>query len=375
MKNIMIAATAAAVSATAAQAGGFERSNTPLGFMFETGNYAELSFGSARPKVSGSLNAAPSVTTGNVTRNYTTVGLAFKTDVTDKISLGVMLDPTYGADVAYPTGTSYPLAGSTAKLRGDTLAVIGRYKINENVSVHGGLRSVGIGGDVSLVNSGFNFYRANFKNDRDVGYLIGVAYEKPEIALRVGLTYASETKHELDASGFSAFAPGGVISGSTTVRLPKSLTLDFQSGVAADTLVFGSIRWVDWSVTRLDAPFANPPAPAAPVNPLVSYAKDTITYNIGVGRKFSDAFSGAVSIGYEKTQGIPTGNLGPTDGQLSLQVGGTYTHQNMKITAGVRYVDIGNASALKATPTSTTGNASFAGNNAVAFGLRVGFSF
>lgn len=371
MKKILIAAATAAVSASSAQAGGFERSATPLGFMFEKGNYAELSFGSVAPKVSGALKAAPSVTTGNVTKNYTTVGLAVKTDINDKLSLGLTLDPTYGADVDYPTGTGYPIAGSSAKLRGETLALVGRYKINENVSVHAGLRSVDIGGNVSLVNSGSNFYRATFANDRDLGYLIGAAYEKPEIALRVALTYSSETKHDLQASGFSAFAPGGVISGSTTVKLPQSLTLDFQSGVAADTLVFGSIRWVDWTATRLDAP------QAGAANPLVSYAKDTITYNIGVGRKFSDAFSGAVSIGYEKNGNYrnPTGNLGPTDGLLSLQVGGTYTHQNMKITAGVRYIDIGKAEALKATSTSPTGNARFTGNSAVAFGVRVGFTF
>ena len=326
--------------------------------MFENGNYAELSFGSVSPKVSGSLGGFAS---GSVAKSYTTLGLAFKTDLNSKISLGVSIDPTFGADVDYPTGTGYPIAGSTAKLRGETLAVVGRYKFNDTLSVHGGLRSVGIGGDVSLFSGGANFYRANFANDRDIGYLIGAAYEKPEIALRVALTYASETKHDLEASGFSAFAPGGVISGSTVVKLPQSLTLDFQSGVAADTLVFGSIRWMDWSQTRLEAPFAGA------ANPLVFYDHDTITYTLGVGRKFSDAFSGAISVGYEKHHGSPVGNLGPTDGQKSIQIGGTYTHQNMKITAGVRYVDVGNA--------TTRIGGSFSNNKAVGVGVKVGFTF
>ncbi|PJF10816.1 outer membrane protein transport protein [Pseudorhodobacter sp. MZDSW-24AT] len=378
MKNIMIAAAAAAVSVGAAQAGGFERSATPLGFMFEKGNYAELSFGSVSPKVSGALKAVPSVTTGNVTKDYTTVGLAVKADINANLSLGLTLDPSYGADVLYDPSTNYPLRGSAAKLRGDTLALLAKYKINENVSVLGGLKSVGIGGDVSLSTTTLpsapgvpvNFYRASFDQTRDLGYIIGVAYEKPEIALRVGLTYSSDTTHNLPVSGV-VLTEGGFVgfNGSTGVELPKSLTLDFQTGVAADTLVFGSIRWVDWTSTKLIAPNAGA------ANPLVDYANDTITYNIGVGRKFSDAFSGAVSIGYEKTHGAPTGNLGPTDGQLSLQVGGTYTHNNMKITAGVRYIDIGNADALKPTSDATTGNARFAGNSAVAVGLRVGFSF
>ena len=356
MKKMMIAAAAAAVSAGSVQAGGFERSALPLGFMFEKGNYAELSFGSVSPKVSGVLAPAPSVTTGDVLKNYTTFGFAVKTDINEKLSLGLTVDPTFGADVFYPTGTGFPLAGSSAKLRGETIAAVARYKFNENISVHGGLRSVGIGGDLFLPAAGN--YRAKFGNDRDLGYLIGAAYEKPEIALRVALTYASETKHTLNTS-----IAGVPMTFDVPVKLPQSLTLDAQTGIAADTLLFGSIRWMDWSVTRLDGPLL-PPS----VNPLVSYDHDTITYNIGIGRKFSDAFSGAVSIGYEKHHGGIVGNLGPTDGQKSIQIGGTYTHQNMKITAGVRYVDIGDAIALR-------GNSSFSDNSAVAVGMKVGFTF
>ena len=367
MNKTMIAATAAALSAGSVQAGGFERSVLPLGFMFETGNYAELSFGSVSPKVSGTLGTASS---GNVTKNYTTLGLAVKADLTDKLSLGLTIDPTFGADVSYEAGTEYPLRGSSAKLRGETIALIAKYKINENVSVLGGLRSVGIGGNISLSTTSLpgangapvNFYNASFGHTRDIGYVVGAAYEKPEIALRVALTYASKTNHDLPVSGNALTDSGPVVlSGTTPVELPQSLTLDFQSGVAPDTLVFGSIRWMDWTSTTLIAPNAGA------ANPLVSYSHDTITYNLGVGRRFSDAFSGAVSVGYEKHHGDSVGNLGPSDGQISLQIGGTYTHQNMKITAGVRYADVGNA--------TTRSGGRFTDNSAVAVGMKVGFNF
>ena len=289
MKNVMIAATAATLCTGAAQAGGFERSTTPLGFLFEKGNYVELSFGHVTPKVSGALIAAPSVTTGNVTKSYSTVGLAIKTDINDKLSLGVTIDPTFGADVEYPTGTGFPLAGSTGTLRGETVAALARYKINDSLSVHGGIRSVGIGGDLFLPAAGN--YRASFGNDRDIGYLIGAAYEKPEIALRVALTYASGTSHNLNTT-----IVGVPVAFDVPFKLPKSWTLDFQSGVAKDTLVFGSIRWMDWTETRLDGPLL-----PDTVNPLISYDHDSITYNIGIGRRFSETFSGAVSLGYEKS--------------------------------------------------------------------------
>ena len=41
------------------------------------------------------------------------------------------------------------------------------------------------------------------------------------------------------------FTGTGSGSGLSEYTLPQSVNLDFQTGVAADTLVFGSVRWVD----------------------------------------------------------------------------------------------------------------------------------
>lgn len=330
----------------------------PLGFMFEKGSYVELSYGYASPKIGGAAGGglAPS---GDMAESYSTAGLAFKTDLNDKLSLGVTLDPSYGADLTYPNPSpgpaSYPIRGTNAELNGDTIALIGRYKLTDQISVLAGLRSVGIGGNVEVWSNGTLAYAASYNTDRDVGYLIGAAYEKPEIALRVALTYASETKHDL------ATSVGGSPVGSETVELPKSVTLDAQSGIAANTLLFGSVRWVDWTSTTLNSigyPFA----------PLVSHDNDTITYTLGVGRKFTDNWSGAVSVGYEKPAGGLASNLAPTDGFLSLGVGGSYTQGNMKISGGVRYVKIGDATAL-------SGASEFTDNSAVGVGVKVGWTF
>ena len=37
-----------------------------------------------------------------------------------------------------------------------------------------------------------------------------------------------------------------------TVKTPNSWNLEFQTGIDPNTLVFGSIRWVDWSNFRVD---------------------------------------------------------------------------------------------------------------------------
>ena len=356
MKQYLSSVGVIALCAGSAMAGGFERSDNPVGFMFEKGSYAELSFGYVSPSVKGSAGGV--FASGDVGDSYTQVGVAFKMDVNDKLSLGMQIDPTFGANITYPlAGTTYPIRGTNAELNGDTLAVIARYKLNDNFSIHGGLRSVGIGGNVAVFSGGAAFYRANYETDRDLGYLIGAAYEKSEIALRVALTYSSETSHDLATSVF------GTPVGTETVELPKSLTLDFQSGVAADTLVFGSIRWVDWTSTRLNS-IGYP----VPLQPLVGYDDDVITYELGVGRKFTENWSGALSLGYEKANGGLSMNLDPTDGQFSVGLGGSYTRDNMKITGGIRYVQIGDATAL-------SGASEFTDNHAVGVGVKVGFSF
>lgn len=375
MRHIITALGALAVSTTLAQAGGFERSSVPLGFMFEKGNYAELTFGMVNPSVKGRAVAAlGGAASGNVAKSYSQVGVAFKTDLNEKLSLGISLDPSFGADIAYPAGTGFPIQGSTATLRGDTIALIGRYEFGGGFSALAGVRSVGVGGGVSLSRNmvipglglvSVNGYKANFKTDRDLGYVVGVAYEKPEIALRVGLTYATETKHDLLTTGYFLNPLTGLpvaFATPTSVELPKSVTFDFQSGVAANTLVFGSIRWMDWTATRLIAPNAGP------ANPLVDYDNDVVTYTLGVGRKFNEQWSGAVSVSYEDSNGLLASNLSPTDGLASLQVGGSYTKDNMKISGGVRYAHIGHATTLG-------GGANFDGNSAVALGVKIGFSF
>jgi long-chain fatty acid transport protein len=370
MTKFLLTVSAVTLAASGAFAGGFERSGNPVGFMFEAGNYAELSFGIVSPKVNGALSnpALPAPgPSGDVSPTYRQLGFAIKSDLNEQLSIGLSIDPTFGADIAYPLPSPGPIpyliGGTSAELNGDTVSVIGRYKFNDNFSAHAGLRSTSVGGNVAIVNNGNPVYQASFDTDRDLGYLIGAAYERPDIALRVALTYQSATKHNLSTTVAGNPVPAALYP---EVELPQSLTLDFQSGVAANTLVFGSIRWADWTATELNAPLY-------PFNPLVSYDDDTITYNIGVGRRFNDQWSGAISIGYEKAGGGVQSNLSPTDGYASIGLGATYTSGNVKITGGVRYVDIGDASSLS--NAAGVSNADFTGNSAIGAGIKIGYTF
>ncbi|MBT8424043.1 MAG: hypothetical protein KJO67_03640, partial [Silicimonas sp.] len=172
-------------------------------------------------------------------------------------------------------------------------------------------------------------------------------------------TYTSEITHTLSS------IENGAPTGSFDSTVPQSVQLDFQTGVAADTLVFGSVRWVDWSEFQITPPGF---ALASGGLPLAAYDSDYITYSLGVGRRFNDTWSGAVTLTHEPQSDDLQRNLGPTDGFTSVSVGATYTRDNMKITGGVRYVFIGDAN-------TTTVGSSFTDNNAIGVGLKVGYSF
>lgn len=369
MKTLTSAICLLALSGGNAVAGGIDRSGQSLAVLFEKGNYAEFSLGMVQPSVTGigagtavsAVTPTPGQSSGDMAADYFTFTGAYKHQFNDRISAAIIYDQPFGANVDYPAGTTYYARGSTAELTTNALTGVVKYTLPSNFSLIGGLRyqTLGATASVPFVAS----YRANGKTDSGVGYVVGASYEKPEIALRVALTYNSKIEHSLDTAESSLL---GAANSTTPITTPQSVNLELQSGIAANTLLFGSIRWVDWSSFVIDPP--NYP----PATPLVSYDSDTISYSLGLGRKFSEQWSGAVTLGYEAPTGGFASNLGPTDGYWSVGLGGTYTKDNMKITAGIRYVDIGDADTTLGAGVAA---ANFTGNSALAAGIKVGFTF
>lgn len=369
MGRALTSVVAFALTAGAAVAGGVERSTQSVAILFEQGSYAELNFGYFAPEVSGALGVpvgpfpvgSPS---GDMAPAYLTYSLGYKQALNDRLAVAVIVDQPIGADVDYP-GTfglaPYPLAGTTAELRSAAVTGLLRYRFPSNVSIIGGLRVEQVEGVVSIpfVGAPGPGYTLNTGRPTDMGYVVGVAWEKPEIAARVALTYNSAITHTL------SYVETGPVptTGTFDTEIPQSVNLEFQTGIAADTLLFGSVRWVDWTAFTIDPPGYN----AAVGSPLVSYRSDRTTYTLGVGRRFSDTWSGAVILSHEPSTGDITGNLGPTDGFSSISLAATYTIGNAKITGGIRYVDIGGA--------TTSLGAQFADNSGIGAGLRIGFSF
>lgn len=200
MKTQVIAAITLGLSGVAANAGGLDRSGQPIVIIFEEGNVLQFTASFTNPSVDGVDLSG--VSTGNVADSFQTFGLAVKYQFSDQLSFALIQDEPLGADTLYSSAS--PLLGGTgATVDSFAITALARYKFNERFSVHGGLRYQQVNANVSLgglafAGAGLNGFNANFANDGAVGYVVGAAYEIPDIALRVSLTYDSRIDHDFE---------------------------------------------------------------------------------------------------------------------------------------------------------------------------------
>lgn len=370
MRSYVTAAFAGCTICTSAFAGGLERTDQSVGVLFEEGSHLELGLTFAFPDVSGvgsTLSPTPGAESGDIADEYTQARLAYKADINDRLSYAFIYDQPYGADVTYEK-SRYFASNSSAFVDTNALTGILQYNLSSSddgggFSVFGGLRAqrMGAGADIPFLGK----YVITTDDDWGYGYLAGVAYEKPEIALRVSLTYTSEIEHKLPSEERLGMATG---SSDTEITTPESWYLEFQSGVAPKTLVFGSVRYVPWSDFEI-APKLYTRVTGAP---LAFFEDNRTTYRLGVGRQFTNDLSGFVVLGYEAETGSPTTNFTPVDGFISYTVGGTYNFSDRgKIRLGIRYADVGDADTVLQ---GRSPAGIFENNDAWGVGLTVSFN-
>ncbi|MCY4334416.1 MAG: hypothetical protein OXC60_07050 [Litoreibacter sp.] len=305
MKRLTTATAIIAMSSAGALAGGIDRTGQFLGPLFEkggeTGQYTEFSFRIADPQASAAAIPADPLA------GFSNVGFAYKTDITDQLSFALILDQPFGADVDYR-----PVIQGFAFIDATAVTGVARYKFNDTWSVHGGLRLQEIGGSIQTTVGGVPF-NLTASSDYAVGALAGVAYERPDIALRVALTYNSEIDQSLTGTEINLAGPT-VSQTNFTVTTPASWNLEFQTGIAQNTLLFGSVRYVEWEGFNLSTPAAGQ---------YVNFTDDTTTYSLGIGRRFNENWSGAIVVGYEEGDDTTNTLLAPTDGFTTLGLGAT----------------------------------------------------
>ncbi|TCB67120.1 OmpP1/FadL family transporter [Acinetobacter sp. ANC 4178] len=392
------------IPTTSTFAAGLDRSGQSIAAFLQPGNYFETGISILDPNVSG--KDKDNKNTGDMAGDYYFPHAALKIQATDHFSVGLIYDQPYGADAEYSGDNGFvenrpvPFKGGTSVVV-DTqnLNLLVGYQPNDNWNLYAGAVYQTVDGTVLLRGTTYsvlNGYDFRTGEDESVGWLAGVAYQIPEIALKASVTYRAEIKHKMNAyehfglAGLTGNAKlDGVMtalnasSGETELTTPQSVNVDLQTGIMANTVAFANVRWVDWSNFKVQ-PYnfgklsqvlgqaglvANKPNGFN----LIDYKDDQISATVGLGRKFSDRWGANVSVGWDSGAGNPVTTLGPTEGFWSVGTGVRFSPtENYFIGAGVKYYWLGDADAVTGAHSAA---GTFTDNNAIAYGLNLGYKF
>lgn len=395
------------VPTTTTFAAALDRSGQSIAAFLQPNNYFEAGITVLDPNVSGKDISQNN--TGDMANHYYSPNAALKIQATEHFSIGLIYDQPYGADAQYTGQSNFienrPLpfqGGTSVTVDTENLNLLFGYQPNQNWNVYAGAVYQTLDATVLLRGASYSAYSGyDFKTGRDeaVGWLAGVAYQIPEIALKTSLTYRAKIKHEMNAyenHGIAGFTGSPVFDallnqinnaqGTTEITTPQSVNLDFQTGIMENTVAFANVRWVNWKDFAI-RPYKFGAASVLPpiVNKtgkkdgfdLVAYTDDQYSITAGVGRKVNDHWAGNVSVGWDSGAGNPVTTLGPTEGYWNIGVGVQYSPApNYFIAGGVKYFWLGDAKAQSGSQFNTPEHvAEFKNNDAIAYGLKIGYKF
>ena len=327
-------------------AGGLEVSRQNNMILFSDGK--TVNFSSRQTSSTVTDNLYTSLDGQSIVKKLNIMSAAFKSDYSDTISYAFEMYEPMASTLQYPATVGGVPAGQKALLRSQALSLTGKYDLsNSGFGIVGGIRQLTI--KRSTVNISPAQGDLVTTPDSGIGYMAGVSYERPEIALKVLLSHAP---------GIDIVVPTTVV-GSGTVSQPNFTTLEFETGIANNTLLFGSIHQGEHASAQVK------------LNGIgaISSFTDGEKYNIGLGRKFNEKLSGSFSYTTEEgSSATGTSLLSPTNGTDTYSIGVNYVTESVDIAFGYAMSSFGDKAV-----TTAYGTGNFTNNDATTTGLRIKF--
>ena len=393
MKSILNAGAVVGLLATPAFSGGWEASRLSTSHLYEDGNYAEFSVLPLSYDVGATIQY-PGAPKHKVLSDQTRAAMAVKIDlgnfdigVSKYMSGALLFEGQTNGNLAgcNPAVTAtLPLCSvsPSAIVKIGSTTLLARYAIDDNYSVFGGLNRYTLNdGDSVTTLSGYYEIDAADKTLPT----FGAAYERSEIALKVELIYQPDGSVQVPmGSSLSNLIPTTPVSGAS-IAFPETTTLNFQSGIAEGTLLYGAIHQGKWSTSQIIVP-ANPNG----INPATGAADAAVSairrsfdgkvrYTIGVGRKIAEEL--ALSISYAREDGGGAETSDPftfRNGYDTYSLSARYTaSENLTISAGYTYTTAGDVKIIhEAAPGIPSGlTLDYTDNSVSGFGFKIGYKF
>ncbi|MEF3814358.1 outer membrane protein transport protein [Acinetobacter baumannii] len=393
-------------------ASALEQSGQSILPFLENGNYAEANLFAVNSSVSGVVNDRADLVrdhqsrdTGDIAESTHFYTAAIKLQLTDRLSFGVLYDQPFSADIKYParSNNSYfdndiSYEGTSVKADTQNLSLLFGYSPYQHFQIYGGPVYQTVKANVALrgnaYTQAFNGYNAKFKQQGEVGWLLGGSYQLPDIALKAAITYRSKIKYKFQVEEDIFGEPLKLVENEKTkLETPASLNIDFQTGISEKSLVYMNLRWVNWKEFE-----TRPPQYGALSEILMkeltngeyiqgfkldSYQNDQYSATLGIAHQFTEKWSTSTDVSWDSGTGNPASTMGPIKGSWSLGLGVQFNPaKNYFITGSLKYFWLGDTKTEDGTyylpiegikPYAEQAN--FKNNHAIAYGLKFGYWF
>ena len=353
------------LGSTMAVAEGLERVNLDTSFLYEIGTFAEVSMGNVNPSIPATWTGKTETgkaagSSDNVAKSFSVSNFAAKTQIGDGVDIGVW-STNNAAGVALDWGS---VVDVKADLTVSALAGLLRYSISENFSIIGGLKRYSSDSGASVTTAIHPTKTGIVTSTYTIGSgsttvgVYGVAYERPDIAMRLEILSEGAGTLKVDADYSNIYSNGATPpvltpttgTGKAKIGLGDAVTVKFQTGIAPGTLLFGSLRHSKWADNQVVVP-----TKSSGLQTLSTFG-DGQSYTIGLGRKFSDTLSGSISTFYDPASDCNNSSaLSPTCENRSISLGAKVAiAENMNLSIGTTWSRRGTAKATTMAGTATT---------------------
>jgi len=379
-----------ALSTTAVDAGGWETGRLDTGFLYQDGTYVEASYGSLDYSVNGTTQANQKhemakdqkrmSLSGKFAAGGFDIGLtSFGSGAIQMDGQGAAVDTTacktalqqytIAAEATPPSvadmltqansmGANCSVVPS-ADVKLNTQALMARYSFNDKYSVIAGVRQS------SLRKSSLDTLAAAYSIDAvsKTGAVYGFAYERPDIALKFEILRSESIT--IDLVGKAAT----ILDVTGTLVIPEATTINFQTGIAENTLLIASAHRVNWTGSDVKLNVAD----ELSLNQASDFS-NTTSYSLGLGRKLNEATSASLTYSWEKGTnpgGASTSPFTMSNGSETLSAGVQHKIGSITISGGISYTKAGDVDV-----THSSGlTASYADNSVTAVGIKFGYNF
>ena len=280
----------------------------------------------------GTLTAANS----NVGQNYYVLSGDLKFAVSEEVDCALRAHRPYHNDTKADSnwlGATYTLSTEIDSLAldgtcsykfdvadGQRLRLIGGVTSTDLEITRTNILSAAAGASAGATNS------YNLEGDRVFGYRLGASYEIPKYALRAQIIYDSE--RDMNLSGVQTVNGTMVAPAMVSITLPKAISARVQTGINQTTLVYGGVRWTEWSVIQSLSVTGGTPVAVS-----TGY-KNGWTVETGVQKKLTDDLAGSASItwnqgiggGYNDTWSFAAGIAYDLDDNFRVSFGASATY-------------------------------------------------